>query len=544
MPSNWITLRGISALVCAVLLVQGCNDNTTTQQSTNSQQSATVSVSGGEVEGVTQGQVISFKGIPYAAAPVDELRWRPPQAVKAWDGVLKADDYGNDCMQLPFPSDAAPLGKTPAEDCLYINVWKPKDATKDTPVLLWFYGGGYVNGGASPAVYDGSHFAENGVIFVSFNYRLGRFGFFAHPALTAEAESNNENLGNYAFMDQIAALQWVNNNIAAFGGDPDNVTIVGESAGGGSVHTMMQAPQVKGLFNRAVIMSGGGRSLMGERKLSESVNGQPSAQDIGVNFAESKGIDSEGAQALAELRALSAEEIVDGLNLMAMFSPKSTDKPTYVGGPIADGKIIQGSTEKMISDKQVAQVDVMVGATSMDIGFNMFPNKQALFASFGEYGDTAKKVYDANGDLPFELVGYLVGQDRTMQEPARFVAKGMTAMGQDAYYYRFSYVAESIREGKGAAHATDIPFFFNTVDAKYGDALTPQDKAASDTIHQYVVNFVKTGNPNGEGLAQWSAFDPQQSNMMDFSMDGSAKHGTDPIKARLDVVEKAASLSF
>ena len=146
-----------------------------------------VAVTGGVVQGVKTNNVIAFKGIPFAAPPVGDLRWRAPQAVQPWEGVLDANDYGNDCMQLPFPSDAAPLGKTPAEDCLYVNVWKPADANENTPVLVWFYGGGYVNGGASPAVYNGEHFAESGVIFVSFNYRLGRFGFFAHPALTEEA---------------------------------------------------------------------------------------------------------------------------------------------------------------------------------------------------------------------------------------------------------------------------------------------------------------------------------------------------------------------
>ena len=228
-----------------------------------------VEVTGGKIKGTVTEQLVTYKGIPFAAPPVGDLRWRPPQPITPWAGVRETTDYGNDCMQLPFPSDAAPLGKIPAEDCLYANVWAPKDADGSTPVLIWIYGGGFVNGGASPAVYDGGEFAKNGVIFVSFNYRLGRFGFFAHPALTAEAKASGDMLGNYAYMDQIAALKWVNQNIAAFGGDVNNVTIMGESAGGGSVHAMMQAKQVRGLFNRAIIMSGGGRSLFGNRKVSE-----------------------------------------------------------------------------------------------------------------------------------------------------------------------------------------------------------------------------------------------------------------------------------
>ena len=178
-----------------------------------------------------------FKGIPFAASPVGDLRWRPPQPAVGWKGVRDATQYGHDCMQKPFPSDAAPLGTTPSEDCLVGNVWLPEHHTGKLPILIWIYGGGWVNGGSSPAVYDGSQFAKQGILFYSFNYRLGRFGFFAHPALTAE--SRDGMLGNYAFMDQIAAIKWIRKNAQAFGADPENVTVFGESAGGWSVHMLM-----------------------------------------------------------------------------------------------------------------------------------------------------------------------------------------------------------------------------------------------------------------------------------------------------------------
>ena len=198
----------------------------------------TVNTESGLVTGATADGVISYKGIPYAAPPVGELRWRAPQPPAKWSAPLAATAYGHDCMQLPFPSDAAPLGTPPAEDCLVLNVWAPeKHSAKKLPVMFWIYGGGWVNGGSSPAVYDGSQFAKGGVVLVSFNYRLGRLGFFAHPALTKEHP--DEALGNYGYMDQIAALKWVQRNIAAFGGDPGNVTIFGESAGGFSVHMLM-----------------------------------------------------------------------------------------------------------------------------------------------------------------------------------------------------------------------------------------------------------------------------------------------------------------
>lgn len=231
----------------------------------------TVTVETGKLKGPAAGGVVSFKGIPYAAPPVGDLRWRPPQPAARWSSVRDAAAYGHDCMQLPFPSDAAPLGTTPAEDCLVLNVWAPKHRTGKLPVLVWIYGGGFVNGGSSPAVYDGSQFAKRGLVFVSFNYRLGRFGFFAHPALSKEGKDGL--LGNYGYMDQIAAMKWIQRNIAAFGGDPHQVTVFGESAGGGSVHMLMTSPLAVGLFQRAIVESGGGRALMTSTGIHESRGG-------------------------------------------------------------------------------------------------------------------------------------------------------------------------------------------------------------------------------------------------------------------------------
>jgi para-nitrobenzyl esterase len=221
-----------------------------------STRTAPVKTDAGPVTGVIADGVASYKGIPFAAPPVGDLRWKAPQPPKPWTTVLAADHYAADCMQKPFGGDAAPLGTPPAEDCLYLNVWTP--AAKNSaplPVMVWIYGGGFVNGGSSPAVYDGSAFARRGVVFVSMNYRLGRFGFFAHPALTAEAKAQSPGapLGNYGFLDQLAALQWVRRNAAAFGGDPRNVTIFGESAGGGSVNALMISPLARGMFHKAMV---------------------------------------------------------------------------------------------------------------------------------------------------------------------------------------------------------------------------------------------------------------------------------------------------
>ena len=215
-------------------------------------------VEGGLVRGQIERGVIAFKGIPYAAPPVGARRWAPPQPVRPWNGVRRALAYGPDCMQVLFPGDAAPERTVPQENCLYLNVWRPRGASvRNLPVMVWIYGGGFVNGGSSPAVYNGTRFARDGVVLVSFNYRLGNFGFFAFPALTRQ--DRGQLLGDYAFMDQLAALRWVQRNIRAFGGDPHNVTVFGESAGGMSVNNLLISPLAKGLFQRAIIESGGGR---------------------------------------------------------------------------------------------------------------------------------------------------------------------------------------------------------------------------------------------------------------------------------------------
>ena len=219
-----------------------------------------VKINSGVIEGSVSSGVRSFKGIPYAAPPINKYRWRAPQPVTPWIDVHDATAFGHDCMQTPETGDPALSRATLAEDCLVLNVWRPAATApkEELPVLVWIHGGGYVTGGSSPAIYDGSGFARHGIVFVSFNYRLGRFGFFAHPALI---KANEGLVGNFAFMDQIAALRWVRRNIGAFGGNPNEVTLMGESAGGISVLVLLSSPRAKGLFHRAFVLSGGGRTL-------------------------------------------------------------------------------------------------------------------------------------------------------------------------------------------------------------------------------------------------------------------------------------------
>ena len=280
----------------------------------------------GPVTGVVTGDVAAYKGIPFAAPPVGDLRWRAPQPVKPWTAVLAADHYAADCMQKPFGGDAAPLGTPPAEDCLYLNVWTPaaRGAAK-LPVMVWIYGGGFVNGGSSPAVYDGSAFARRGIVFVSFNYRLGRFGFFAHPALTAETPRARRSATTASWI-RSRRCSGCKRNVAAFGGDPGNVTIFGESAGGGSVNTLMISPLAKGLFHKAIVESGGGRSAT-DLDAPRSASRAPADRRPPKRWAwrsRQGGHHGRGRRGAGGAARAAGRPVVDGMNLVDARSPTPT----------------------------------------------------------------------------------------------------------------------------------------------------------------------------------------------------------------------------
>jgi para-nitrobenzyl esterase len=454
-----------------------------------------VATESGQVAGAVAGGVASWKGIPFAEAPVGPLRWRAPQPAAPWSGVRQATAYGHDCMQLPFPSDAAPLGTTPSEDCLTLNVWspaaRPGAKTKGAlPVIVWIYGGGFVNGGSSPPTYAGARLARQGVVVVSFNYRLGRFGFFGHPALSREIDQGELDDGlaaNQAFMDQLAALKWVQRNAEAFGGDPSQVTIFGESAGGMAVNMLLTSPAAQGLFARAVVLSGGdgGPSRFGMRELEQA----------GANFAARKGIAQDDPQALDKLRALPPDAIVDGMNL-AQRPDSGASGTTYIG-PIADGRLAVDPAPAIAAGR-FARVPVMIGATSADIG-----------------GRTGFMVAGARS-----MAGLLAGQ------------------GVPVYAYRFSYVAGSIKE-PGAQHATDIPFFFDTAAIKYGSKTTARDRAMSRAMSAYLVNFAKSGDPNGAGLPAWPRYTRTGDELMDFAGNAKPVAGKDPWGIEIDAAQAA-----
>ena len=436
-----------------------------------------VRIDSGVLRGTASDGVIAFKGIPFAAAPVGALRWRAPQPPASWRGVRDATRYGADCMQKPFPSDAAPLGTAPAEDCLYANVWRPARSAAPLPVMVWIYGGGFVNGGASPPTYAGDALARQGIVVVSFNYRVGRFGTFAHPQLSA-ADPDGGRLANYGYMDQIAALHWIRRNVAAFGGDPDNITVIGESAGGMSVHALLTSPLVRGLFHKAVIQSGGDGNAHGT--LAD-------AEQAGLAFARGKGIADDADDALARLRALPAEAVVDGLDLTALFTP-STGPRTF-SSPVVDGTVAVDSAAAYRSGA-FQHVPVMIGATSDDIG----------------------------------------GRDGYMVAGARRVATLLAGQDVPVHYYRFSYVADSARADapRGAPHASEIPFFFRTESIKYGADTSAGDRAVGTLASAYLVNFVRSGDPNGGGLPPWQAYEPQRHTLLEFDAEGGAGSKADP----------------
>ncbi len=473
----------------------------------------TVTVAQGTLVGAVEGTVASFKGIPYAAPPVGDLRWRAPQPAAAWSAPRDATQYGHDCAQAPFPPDAAPIRTQPAEDCLYLNVWKPAGAAANArlPVMVWVHGGGFVNGGTSPAVYSGAAFARDGIVLVSLNYRLGRFGFFAHPALKAEGLG-----GNFGFLDQIAALKWVQANVAAFGGDPANVTVFGESAGGMSMHMLLQSPLARGLFARAIIESGGGRD--GTMLMPTMAR----AAKMGAAFAP--GVDAAG------LRALPEEKVTGNLSMMTM------DQPGY-SGPMVDGQTVLGAANDGAAAGIYAPVPVLIGANSAD-GFPRVTDKAAIFASYGADADKARALYDPQGTATGLVVGTMTSADRMFIEPARAVAR-LLASRQPVYLYRFAYAhPEPLAAMGGAPHASELPYVFDSLPGRTQPKAIPAEQPVADMTHKLWVAFAKTGRPDGlPGLSPWPQVTPTDTTV--HVIDATGAHQVeDPYRARLDFVEQ------
>ncbi|MET0182206.1 MAG: carboxylesterase family protein [Caulobacterales bacterium] len=464
-----------------------------------------VSISSGRVQGVVQGNTVAYLGIPYAAAPTGNLRWRAPAPAPQWTDVRETTRFGANCPQPIFEGDPA---LTMSEDCLFLNVWTPQNHRADArlPVMVWIHGGAYIFG--SGDIDDASAFTRDGVVLVSINYRLGRFGFFAHPALTAE-NADNGLLGNYGILDQIEALKWVRANIAQFGGDPDNVTIFGVSAGATFTNLLMYSPLSEGLFHRAIAQSDPFAQPWPYMAVMNR-SGQ-NAESYGDAWAQSVGAPNATP---AQLRAIPTER--------ALADPNEAN----AGGvkPMVDGRIVPERGPEAFAAGLAHRVPYIIGANSYEGSLTEMYNADAaaLVASLGANGPQIVQKYGQTIANNHRLLAATITGDTSFVGPRRIAARLASSHDVPTWVYHFAYVPEALRETlPGAPHASEVSFAFEDLGMYEGSRFDARaaDKAMARQVHSYWVNFARTGDPNGAGLPNWPRFAPNET-LLAFENDG------------------------
>src|SRR5580692_8951999 len=462
-----------------------------------------VKTTSGMVEGKDEGAVHAFLGIPYAAPPVGDLRWKPPAAVAKWTGVRKATDFGPHCMQGNVYGDMKFRDSGGSEDCLSLNVWVPAEQSRaKLPVMVWIYGGGFVAGTSSEARQDGTHLAQQGVVVVSMNYRLGIFGFFVHPELAKESGRNSA--GNYGLLDQLAALEWVHDNIAAFGGDPGNVTIFGESAGSFSVSAQMASPLAKGLFQRAIGESGAAFSRSGLDFAPLSVREEKDAKLVSQTF---------GVSTLAELRAIPAEKLLE-----AFAPPKSRG---FDFGPDVDGYFLPEPVPAIFAAGKQNDVPLLAGWNHDEGSFEVAfaaqkptaDNMKAMAQKdFGDKADEFLKLYPIDTDQHVQRSAQDYAGDKFIAASTWEWIESQSKTGkQPIYRYRFDmtpFAKDPNAPRLGAYHSAEIEYVFGQLDSKTDVTWSDSDRQVSEIMRKYWSNFAKNGNPNGAGLPSWPMYTP------------------------------------
>jgi para-nitrobenzyl esterase len=479
-----------------------------------------VQTESGKITGVAASEnsvVTVYKGIPYAAPPVGQLRWKPPQPVKAWAGVKPMDKFGNTCLQTKGWGSS----KDMSEDCLYLNIWTPaKSEDEKLPVMFWIHGGGFTGGSGN---LNGKPLAERGVVLVSINYRLGPLGFFAHPLLSKE--SNKGVSGNYGILDMVQALKWVQTNIGQFGGDKDNVTIFGESAGGTAVYILSSSDLTKGLFYKAIAESPWVTDSA-IAPLTRPAYDQEAVETTGIRMAKMLCEDSEPT--LTKLRDIDAADLV-----------KRTSKGFKLPAAV-EGYVLKDNPANLF-EKGLQQSRPFIAGTNTDEGtmFSWGADKMTV----EEYKDKARKLYKDSADDILEIypvaskdqIKQAVNQsinDAWFAQPTRWMVRGMSKKNQDTYLYHFAHQGISWPAG-GSGHAAELEFVFASLEPK---KQTPSYKKLSNAMMTYWTQFAKTGNPNAQGLPEWPRY--QETSDQNIVLDGDIRVESNYLKKNLDTLDR------